>query len=473
MHLAGSLLVRGLILIAAAYATTSASWSVQQVPSLSDAETKNIAIDAYVYAYPLVLMEVTRRVMTNAAEPGRNAAPVNQFYHWRSVPDPSFTDVVRPNADTLYSTMWFDVENEPLVVHVPDSQARYYLLPLLDMWTDVFASPGKRTTGTRAQTFAIVGPDWMGDLPDGVRAIRAPTPQGWVIGRTQVNGKLDYPAVHNFQDGITALPLSSYGKDYTPPKGEVDDSLDMSAPAKQVENMTPREFFETFAEAVKSAPPHANDYPVLARLERIGIEPGKSFDFDNAPLEVRAALEEAPEGAKKRIDEAIERGSRDANGWALPMEPVGTYGTDYAKRAGIARFGLGANTLEDAFYPSTGGKFTDTQLDSAKRYVIHFDKDQLPPARAFWSVTAYDKDQRFFDNPIARYALGDRDALVFNSDGSLDLYLQRQSPGPERAANWLPTPKDDGPFSLTMRLYWPTREAIDGTWSPPPVAASP
>lgn len=472
MRVVASLLMRGLILSAAAFATASASWSVQQVPSLSDAEAKDIAVDAYVYAYPLVLMEVTRRVMTNAAEPGQNGAPVNQFYHWRRVPDASFTDVVRPNADTLYSTMWFDVGKEPLVVHVPDSQARYYLLPMLDMWTDVFASPGKRTTGTREQTFAIVAPDWKGELPQGVREIRAPTPQGWVIGRTQVNGKLDYPAVHNFQDGITAVPLSSYGKDYTAPKGEVDNSLDMSAPAEQVAHMSPQEFFEIFTEVMEKAPPHANDYPVLARMRRIGIEPGHKFDFASAPLEVQSALKEAPAGAKKRIDEAIERGSRSANGWALPVEPIGTYGTDYAKRAAMARFGLGANTLEDAFYPTMGGNFSDAEPDSTKRYVIHFDKDQLPPSRAFWSVTAYDKDQRFGANAIDRYALGDRDPLVFNSDGSLDLYLQRQSPGPEREANWLPTPKE-GPFSLTMRLYWPKREATDGTWSPPPLTQTP
>lgn len=472
MRLAGSLTMRGLILVAAAFATASASLSVQQVPSLSDAETKDIAIDTYVYGYPLVLMEVSRRVMTNAAEPGRNAAPVNQFYHWRRIPDPSFTDVVRPNADTLYSSMWFDVENEPVIVHVPDSQASYYLLPMLDMWTDVFASPGKRTTGTREQTFAIVGPNWRGSLPDGVREIRAPTPNGWLIGRTQVNGKLDYPAVHNFQDGITAVPLSAYGKDYTPPKGTVDPNIDMSSPAEQVAAMSPKDYFTTLTEAMRKAPPHPNDYPMLARMQRIGITPGHAFDFDNAPIEVKNAMEEAPAGAKKRIDEAIERGSRDVNGWAMASQPIGTYGTDYAKRAAIARFGLGANTIEDAFYPTMGGNFSKETADSAKRYVLHFDKDQLPPARAFWSVTAYDKDQRFAENPIDRYALGDRDPLVFNSDGSLDLYLQRQSPGLEREANWLPTPKE-GPFSLTMRLYWPKREAFDGTWTPPQLTQTP
>ena len=462
----------GAFLAAAVGLGATNAGAVSQTPSLSDNETKDIAAEAYVYAYPLVLMEMTRRVMTNVARPTERGAPINQFYHMRSVPDASFTDVVRPNADTLYSSMWFDVETEPLIVHVPDSQARYYLLPMLDMWTDVFASPGKRTTGTRAQTFAIVGPDWKGELPDGVREIRAPTATGWLIGRTQVNGKLDYPAVHNFQDKITAVPFGAYGKPYTPPDGKVDASLNMSAPAEQVDKMDPEAFFEVFAEATRKNPPHANDYPILARMRRIGIEPGKTFDFDAAPAEVQSALKAAPGAAKARIDEAVARGSRTANGWAMAVNPIGTYGTDYAKRAGSARFGLGANTLEDAFYPSMGGKFSDVPLASDKTYVMRFAKGQLPPARALWSVSVYDERQFFPANPIARYALGDRDPLVFNEDGSLELYLQRQSPGKEREPNWLPTP-NQGLFSITLRLYWPEPEATDGTWSPPPVIASP
>ncbi len=450
----------------------SPAGAVPQTPSLSEPETNDIAAEAYVYAYPLVLMEVTRRVMTNDARPTERGAPTNQFYHMRSVPDADFTDVVRPNADTLYSSLWFDVETEPLIISVPDSGARYYLMPLLDMWTDVFASPGKRTTGTRAQTFAIVGPDWKGKLPAGVREIRAPTAQGWLVGRTQVNGKLDIPAVHNFQDNIAAVPLSAYGKTYVAPEGKVDAGIDMSAPAEQVAKMDPQAFFAVFTEASKENPPHANDYPVLARMQRIGLEPGKPFDFAAAPPEVQEALKAAPEAAKARIDEAIARGSRIVNGWAMPLNPIGTYGTDYARRAAIARFGLGANTLEDAFYPSIGGKLSDAPLDSDKRYVIRFPAGHLPPARAFWSVSAYDDRQLFPANPIARFALGDRDPLVFNEDGSLDLYLQRQSPGPEREANWLPTP-GEGLFSVTMRLYWPKPEATDGTWRPPPVTAAP
>lgn len=251
----------GALMILAAGVCAQSTAAAPEVPSLSDREVRDIAVEAYVYAYPLVLMEVTRRVMTNVAEPTARGAPINQFYHMRTIPDASFTDVVRPNADTLYSTLWFDVEKEPLVVNVPESDGRYYLLPLLDMWTDIFASPGKRTTGTGAQTFAIVGPSWRGVLPAGVAEVRAPTAVGWLIGRTQIDGPADYPAVRAFQDGMTAVPLGALGKTYSPSKGAVDRALDMSAPAAQVAKMDAETFFGVFTSATRANPPHGNDYP--------------------------------------------------------------------------------------------------------------------------------------------------------------------------------------------------------------------
>ena len=162
-------------------------------------EAKEIAVNAYIFAYPMVLMEATRRVISNAEQVDAHHAPMNQFLHMTAFPDAKFTDMVRPNADTLYSQLFFDVSQEPLVIHVPDSGGRYYLLPMLDLWTDVFAVPGKRTTGTGEQTIAITGPGWKGALPEGVAEIKAPTATGWIIGRTQTNGKADYAAVHQFQ----------------------------------------------------------------------------------------------------------------------------------------------------------------------------------------------------------------------------------------------------------------------------------
>jgi hypothetical protein len=432
---------------------------------VTDDEAAEIAVEAYLYAYPLVIMEVTRRVTTNVETPAGAHGPMNQFAHMRAFPDATFTDVVRPNADTLYSSLWFDVLKEPLVISVPDSGGRYYLLPMLDLWSDVFASPGKRTTGTGPQTFAIVGPKWEGKLPDGVGLIRAPTSVGWMIGRTQTNGKADYDAVHKFQDGLTATPLSAFGKPYTPPRGKVDPRQDKSAPVEQVAKMDAATFFALFAELTRENAPHANDYPVLARMQRLGLEPGRPFDISKVSPQARQALEKAPPLGQKQIVEQLRRAGTKVGSWQMITPPVGTYGTDYGRRAVIAFGGLGANVPEDAIYPTTLTDADGKPYDSGKKYVLEFPKGQVPPVRAFWSLTMYNEKQFFTANPIDRFAIGDRDKLKLNEDGSLTLYIQRDSPGKERESNWLPAPKEGG-FSMNLRLYWPKPEALAGTWQP-------
>ncbi len=437
---------------------------------LNEDEATEIAVEAYLYAYPLILMDVTRRIGTNCEKPdaAKLCAPVNQFAHLPAFPDATFTDVVRPNADTLYSVLWFDVTEDPLVVHVPDSGRRYYLLPMLDLWTDVFASPGKRTTGTTEQTFAIVGPEWEGKLPHGVEMVRSPTGMGWMIGRTQTNGKADFANVHKFQAGLKAVSLAAWGKDYAPPKGNVDSKISSDPPVAQVAKMDAAGFFARFAALTKDNPPHAHDYPVLARMKAIGLEPGKPFDFATAPPQVQQAMKNAVPIALKKITEGLVGGSTVVNGWAMMMSPIGTYGTDYHRRAQIAYGGLGANVIEDAFYPTALADADGKPFDSGKRYVLHFAKGQVPPVRAFWSLTLYDDRQAFADNPINRYAIGDRDPLKVNADGSLTLYIQRESPGKDKERNWLPAPKSGG-FSMNLRLYWPRPGALDGTWKPPAV----
>lgn len=440
----------------------------QAQQSVTAEEAREIARDAYIYAYPLVLMQVSRQVATNVAEPTGLTSPINQVAHGREFPDPDFTIVVRPNADTLYSSMNFDVSKEPLIVSIPDSGGRYYLLPFLDEWTDIFTVPGKRTTGTGPQTFAIVGPNWRGALPAGVRRYDSPTSFGWLGGRTQTNGKADFEAVHKFQDGWKVVPLSAYGKPFTAPKGTVNPKQDMSAPPDQVEKMDGATFFETFVELMKDNPPHSNDYPLVDRMQRIGIEPGTSFVFANASKEVQDALKAAPSIAVPQIKRAWQTAGVLANGWRTNMTAIGTYGADYLHRAGVAYGALGANVPEDALYPTAFADADGQPFSSDKRYVIHFDKGKLPPVNAFWSLTMYDERQLFTANPINRYAIGDRDKLSFNSDGSLDVYVQRDSPGAGKESNWLPAPKS-GSFTMNMRLYWPKTEVLDGSWSPPPV----
>lgn len=460
--------MKNILFAVACWGALAAPFAAHAQQAISQEEAREIARDAYVYAYPLVLMQVTREVGTNVKEPKGLSAPVNQLAHARVFPDHNFTIVVRPNADTLYTAISYDVSQEPLVIEIPDSDGRYYLMPALDYWTDVYMSPGTRTTGNAAQSFAIVGPGWSGQLPDGLREYRSPTASGLMIGRIQTNGKADYAAVHKFQDGMRAYPLSAHGKPYKPAQGVVRPDQDMTAPPLQVSKMSGKTFFTLFAELMKHNPPHANDYPILDRMKRIGIEPGKSLAFETASPVIQDALSTAPDEALKLIENAFRQSGTFTNGWRTNMTAIGTYGADYLHRAGVAYAGLGANVIEDAIYPTAFMDADGQPFKSERRYVLHFSKEELPPVQAFWSLAMYDERQLFTENPLGRYSIGDRDELQFNPDGSLDLYIQRESPGRDKESNWLPTPAK-GQFTMNLRLYWPKAQALDGRWLPPAV----
>jgi hypothetical protein len=473
--LSGSSLLAASALIGDALVTASTKPARAQTTAPSSTALPSdligeIATNAYIYAYPLIIMEMTRRVGTNVADTSQfGKAPMNQFANLPAFPDATFTDVVRPNADTLYSIMWFDVSEEPVLISVPDSGGRYYLLPMLDMWTDVFESAGKRTTGTEAQVLAIAGPRWQGQLPAGVALIHSPTAIGWIIGRTQTNGKADYDAVHKFQAGLITTPLSQWGKSYRPPAGKINPEWDSKTPpVDQVEKLSPGAYFSLFTELTKLNPPHANDYPILDQMRRIGIEPGKPFAFEKASPELLRALAEGGPAALKKIKARFLKAGVASAGWRTNLTAIGTYGADYLSRAGVAYAGLGANTIEDAVYPTAISDADGKAFSSDGRYTLHFNKDQVPPVRGFWSLTMYNDKQFFAANPIDRYAIGDRDKLAFNPDGSLDLYIQRESPGKEKESNWLPAPAG-GPFSMNLRLYWPKLDVLDGSWAPPGV----
>ncbi|MEJ8821033.1 DUF1254 domain-containing protein [Variovorax humicola] len=432
---------------------------------LSPEEAREIAVEAYVYAYPAVMLELTRRVSLGRPD----AAPMNKFAHRSAFPDAGFDMVVRPNADTLYSILWFDVSSEPLVINVPDSSDRYYLLQMLDAWSDTFAVPGSRTTGNAAQRIVVAGPTWQGEVPHATTLVRSPTASGWIIGRTQTNGAADYRNVHRFQAGLTATPLRALGKPCAAPPSALDPSWDLATPpVEAIEKLDAQAYFELFVELMFLNPPHANDYPMLHRLARIGIEPGRPFSFATATLQVRQALEAAAGPALALVKNALATMGVRHNGWRTNLTAIGTYGADYRARAAIAFAGLGANPIEDAVYPRAFADEDGRTLSSDASYVLRFSKEQLPPVRAFWSLTMYDQRQLFAANAMNRYAIGDRDPLHFNADGSLEIHIQRKSPGKDKESNWLPAPAS-GPFTMNLRLYWPKAEALDGRWTPPPI----
>lgn len=439
------------------------------VESDHSAELARIAEEAYLYLYPLVTMEVTRRVSTNVPEGLRPGfGPANNFTHMRAFPPGDFKEVIRPNYDTLYSILWFDLRREPLVISVPDTAGRYYMLPLMDMWTDVFGVVGSRTTGVQAGHYALVPPGWNGDLPAGVVRIDTPTELGWVIGRTQTNGPTDYSVVHAIQDGFIATPLSRWPG--TGPAVEVqpDPSIDMKTPPRlQVEAMSGVAFMAYGADLMGHHRPHLTDQPILARMARLGFRPGEPFDPAGATPGVLSAIEGAPTAAQRRMTDTEATMSPVVNGWAMPTFGMGVYGTMYLRRAVVARVGLGANLVEDAIYPVIYSDATGAQPNGDHDYVLRFEAGALPPADAFWSVTMYDADGFPVPNALDRYALGDRDDLRFGTDGSLELYIQHDDPSNERKGNWLPAPR--GPLGITLRIYGPRPEALDGRWAPPPL----
>lgn len=460
----------GTVLSALAVSSGRAEFEGPLMRAVDGGEEFWLATDAYAFGYPLVTMEMTRRVITNAAMVEGTHGPMRQFIKLREYPNAAFRDVTAPNADTLYTTAWIDVGDEPWVLSIPDMKDRYFLFPMLDGWTTVFQSPGKRTTGTKAQTYAITGPGWKGTLPAGVKEYKSATSIVWILGRIYCTGTPeDYAAVHALQDQCKIVPLSAYGKAYTPPPGKVDSALDMkTAVREQVNRMDAVEYFTLLAELMKRNPPTAADAPELAKFAKIGLVPGKSFDASKLDASFAKRI---PQVANDRImlQFKVNKAIKDVNGWAFDTV-TGIYGTDYLNRALVTAIGLGANRIQDACYPTSQKDAEGKAYVGSDKYVMHFPKGQLPPVGGFWSLTMYDDKYFFVENPINRYSISARQKLKPNPDGSIDLYIQKDSPGADKESNWLPAPA--GVFMLMLRMYWPNQDSpsiVNGTWSPPAV----
>lgn len=445
---------------------------------LSPQQAQQLARDAYIFGYPLVTMELTRRQITNVAKPDDTHAPMGSFAHMRRYPTADFRTVTAPNADTLYSSAWLDLSEEPYVLELPDMGNRYFLMPMLDGWTNVFADPGARTTGGKPQAFLITGPGWTGKVPQAMTQLTSSTNLAWILGRTYSTGTPgDYQQVHALQDKYRLTPLSVYaqGKKYAPPPGKVDPDIDMkTAPRDQVNALSGRDYFAVLARLMKTNPPSRADAPMLRKLAQLGIVPGQDFDAAKLDPQILAAIDNAPKDALPAIQKAFATTGQNVNGWQVVK--TGEYGTDYSFRATVAFYGLGANLAKDAIYPTAKTDSQGRPLDASKSsYVIRFpNKEALPPVKGFWSITLYDDQFFFFKNPLNRQNISQRDKLVANPDGSIDIYVQNQRPAQEKQANWLPAP--NGPFVLMLRMYWPTEtppSILDGSWKPPQIAPPP
>lgn len=433
-------------------------------------ETLRIATEAYIYGYPLVTFDMARQQETNVAVPDDQHAPMGQMIKMRSYPAVDNHCCAAPNADTLYTMVWLDVSDEPWVFAVPDMGDRYYIMPFTDGWSEVFHVSSQPLNGGKAQTFAVTGPGWSGTIPDAMVELKSPTGMVWVLGRIYSDGSAaDYAAVHKLQDAFKVMPLAAWGSDYTPPQGKVDPSIDMKTGVrKQVNAMDAESYFDLLAKLMKTNPPTPADAEIVAEMAKIGIVPGQDFGPEKLRFFGRELLDVVPKMAQLEMGIHLKR-QPTTNGWLYFTKGVGDWGTDYLLRGMGNMLGPGWNRPQDAIYPLSQKDAKDRKYDGEKhKYTIRFEKGQLPPANAFWSVTMYDKNLFFVPNSINRYELGSRSTFVTGSDGSIELYLQSESPGKDKEANWLPAPK--GEFALIMRLYDPSTSdpsILDGTWKPP------
>lgn len=433
-----------------------------------------LGVQAYVFGFPYVYLPSLRADWVTRPKSGDELplyAPLNHFSHVRNLADATYRGGGSPNQDTLYSTAWLDVGKEPIILSHPDMGDRYFAFELAGIDSDNFAYVGKRTTGSKAGSFAIVGPGWKGQLPAGVRALPPSlTPSVLMFARTLIDGPADAKTVNALQDQYTLIPLSLWGR-----KGAaLPASRDVWQPYET--KTDPLGEWRTMNRAMTENPPEARLGKLVGLFAKVGVGPGQ--DIDKMDEATKRGLARAAVDGRKLIKAAIDSGQlgRQVNNWNIPPRTLGRAGLvdDFMLRASVqAMGGIISNELEETVYFNTTKDGAGRPLDSSKNYMIRFAPGQLPKVNAFWSITMYDPTFNFTDNVLDRYSLGDRSkGLQKDSDGGLTFYIQRNSPGKDKEANWLPSPQS-GPFFLILRTYMPGAEIVEQNWAPPPVVDRP
>ena len=424
----------------------------------ADSETdKNIwetVEAAYVYTFPLVLMDATETSATNTEEAATEKAPVNQFIHSVALADAQFKTVVTPNVDTIYSQVWYDLSEEPMVYELPETD-RFCKVQVLDGWTNTAAVLDK------AGAYAITLSTWEGELPEGVTRIDVPTSMAWSITRIVLTGEEDLPNVYAIQEKMKLMPLSDYisGDTYEPPRGSYSEENDY-IPVDKVLSMDPITFFNKANELMVKNSPAAADKKMLEKIAAVNIGPGMEFDTSVLTGDVAENWKTMLTEIQLKLIKEGQKFSKKLGQWDYFGEPIGDFNTEYAYRALVALAGLGANTVEVALYPKIEQDADGNTLTGEKSYILHFESYPQVLEGGFWSVTAYGDDDFLIDNPIDRYCINDRSDLKVNDDGSVDVILSKDAP--EDTTNWLPV--DNGGFHLYMRIYTPDMDALE-TWT--------
>ncbi len=412
----------------------------------------HISTQAYIWGYSLVVLKRTLRKLA-----ARWGIPLNQFAHAERLATPKSKVVVSPNTDTLYSSAWLDLREEPIILHVPNTQGRYYSVQLMDAYTNSFAYVGRRVTGTKEGNYAIVAPTWRGTLPSNVKAIKSPTNTVWSLVRILVEGEDDLPVVRTLQQQYTLTPLSEYSG--AAPLRQVSPR-----PLPQADASSSLQFYDELSAAIHYDPPPEDENPLLSKFAKVGIGANRSPSQEIQYQALLDALEQAILQAERVIDQKVSNLGTMVNGWRVDYK-IGSYGKDYLLRAAVAKAGLGANSPEESMYFSANVDGAGKPLSGANRYVLRFEPGCLPPVDAFWSLTIYGSDSFLVPNPINRYSIGTHTkGLHYNADGSLDIYIQHKVPvGKE--SNWLPAPTQG--FYLSLRAYQPRAELLTGAYTVP------
>ncbi len=448
------------------------------VSAPSIAETKAIAEEAFIYGLPIVMNYAVMQEFCVDRNSGQYKAPFNTISNESRVFTYKDTAVVTPNSDTPYSMLWLDLRAEPMVISVPAvAKERYYSVQLIDGNAYNYGYIGSRATGIEAGTYLVAGPDWTGETPTGIKKVfQSSTPFSLTIFRTQLFNAEDMPNVEKVQAGYKAEPLSAFLKQPAPPAAPRIDFVPATTAGIKAN------FYQYLDAALQYVPESPDTKEIRARLASIGIGPGKPFDFKDLSVEHKAAVLLAMKEGDTKVDKYLVSGMKDINGWKVGsvFGDRAFYSGDWLKRAAAAKGGIYGNDAVEAMYPMTREDATGETLDASKsNYSLTFPAGQLPPVNAFWSVTMYDgKTQLLIKNPINRYLINSPmlSAMEKNPDGSLTLFIQKDSPGKAKEANWLPAP--NGTVYLVMRLYWPkdTPPSIlppgEGTWKPPAVVPS-
>lgn len=426
---------------------------------------------AYIFTLPLMMTDATVRAATNTVKATRTQAPANQFIHAEALATAEFKNVVTPNVDTIYSQLMLDLSEDAVIMELPRTD-RFCTAQLLDAYTNcVDVIDASKFEGDR-ETFIFTGVNFEGEIPEGMTQISYPTSMGWIIIRTICNDQADEANVHAIQNEMKVYTLAQFqaGNTHEPADGTYDEA-DNFIPSEYVMHLPMQEYFDRANALMADNPPTQADAPIMAELAKINVGPGLTFDtslFGDSAADLWTSL---VSGIVATTQTRSMKFFTQNGNWSYMGSPIAQFGTEYDYRAFIAIFGLGANPVSVAVYPKTDLDSEGGRLNGQNRYVLHFEKDQLPPVEGngFWSVTAYDSSNNFLiDNEIDRYCINDRSNVVCNEDGSLDIYIQAQQPE-AHVENWLPVL--EGEFHLVMRIYLPDETVVSNQWPTPVISA--